>query len=823
MDNFGQLDTRLRIPDIWQQEAVALLLGGKDVVLHAPTGAGKTFLVELLAAKNKHGQIVHTVPTRALANDKASEWRDKGWRVGLVTGDVSIDPEAPLVVATLETQKSRFRQGEGPSIFVVDEYQMLGDDNRGVNYELAIATAPPSTQLLLLSGSVSNPEDVVSWLNRIGRSAELVSIERRPVPLDEVYLDSLPGNLPRSLKGFWPRLVAKALMADLGPILVFSPQRKGAERLARQLAGAIPVMDPLGLSSQQKKLSGSELARLLKNRVAYHHSGLSYQQRAGLVEPLAKAGQLRIVVSTTGLAAGVNFSMRSVIVTENSFTADYAQKEIRPDELLQMFGRAGRRGLDERGYALVAPDKPRLSEGRPLPVKRPGLLDWPNLIRAMDVALPDDSSRFSVAVKLVERLFQSEKMKVGVERSLEFPDAPCGLGVDADRARYAQCIHEEILNTSNEWQKAPTKSLVPLRNVRIRVGDSLGPFLEVGSAVAELKKGSLYRLKKGGGRVFGKRVTVGFRDKKQPGLWSLASWFRSRLSASLQGSLARRVDLEYLESLDKNTLSKVVGFGEVVAWRSNARRISLIVDMSSVEIEAACDVDGFGIVDPETRKSYAAECSACPMHPECEHTLSPRLSPAKAWSQLGLVSAQGVPTRRGRLFSFFQNGEGLAIAAALEEKTYSVDSIAQDLANLRAGFRFDDSGSYSHRLARACRIAYQDWSYDGYLKHGLPPQYGEGAAEVIAAFYVEKGKGRSLINDVLKPGDVQRVRLEWLSLLRQIRSAPDLKWQRWLELKGAVVAILESEEQAVDPRDLLELEPMQRHRVSHLLRFPRGF
>src|SRR5690606_37350038 len=99
--------------------------------------------------------------------------------------------------------------------------------DRGVNYELCVALAPPETQLLLLSGSVSNPGDVVDWLNRLGRDARLVSIDQRPVPLEEAHIDALSSNPPRSVTGFWPRMLAKALMADLGPVLVFSPQRKG--------------------------------------------------------------------------------------------------------------------------------------------------------------------------------------------------------------------------------------------------------------------------------------------------------------------------------------------------------------------------------------------------------------------------------------------------------------------------------------------------------------------------------------------------------------------------------------------------------------------
>src|SRR5215510_14268785 len=153
---------QVKVPDLWQQQAVAALRDGLDVVVHAPTGAGKTLIFELWSRQGKNrGQAIYTVPTRALANDKLAEWRARGWEVGIATGDLAENLDAPIIVATLETQKNRLIKGDGPALLVVDEYHMLADPDRGLNYELAMALAPPQTQLLLLSGSVANPQDVV--------------------------------------------------------------------------------------------------------------------------------------------------------------------------------------------------------------------------------------------------------------------------------------------------------------------------------------------------------------------------------------------------------------------------------------------------------------------------------------------------------------------------------------------------------------------------------------------------------------------------------------------------------------------------------------
>src|SRR5262245_38676333 len=200
--------SHVMVPDLWQQQAVTALREGKDVVVQAPTGSGKTLIFELWSKQGKNrGQAIYTVPTRALANDKLAEWRARGWDVGIATGDLAENLHAPILVATLETQKNRLIQGDGPALLVVDEYQMLRDPDRGLNYELGIALAPRETQLLLLSGSVANPQDVVKWLERLGRQGTLIRHEQRPVPLEEVRANNLNYHVPSEIRGYWPRLV----------------------------------------------------------------------------------------------------------------------------------------------------------------------------------------------------------------------------------------------------------------------------------------------------------------------------------------------------------------------------------------------------------------------------------------------------------------------------------------------------------------------------------------------------------------------------------------------------------------------------------------
>ena len=429
---------QLVLPDRWQAEAIQALRSGKDVIVDAPTGAGKTYVFERWAEQtNFSRRSLFTVPTRALANDKFAEWRARGWRAGITTGDVTVDPGAPLVVATLEAVQHRVTGGRdtGPEfrLLVVDEYQWLADPHRGSHYEGVIMSVARETQLLLLSGAVGNPEDVAAWLRRLGRDVVVVQTKLRPVPLEEVEADDLVHGLPRTIEGFWSRRVAGALREGLGPVLVFAPHRQDAERLARQFAREMPLPEPLTLTQEQEDLCGPSLAKLIKARVAYHHSGLTYAQRAGVIEPLAKAGQLRAVVATLGLSAGINFSLRSVMITAGSYHHGQLEHEIEPHELLQMAGRAGRRGLDETGYVLVSSSTPRLRRAAQMRLKRGAPLPWAFFLRQLRAG----ETAVGLAADLRQRFFTDEPLVLGLEQTSALaPGAlPCEQRTDTGRAR----------------------------------------------------------------------------------------------------------------------------------------------------------------------------------------------------------------------------------------------------------------------------------------------------------------------------------------------------------------------------------------------------
>jgi len=450
-DAFAGLQ-KLMLPDRWQALALSALRAGRDVVVDAPTGAGKTYIFERWAEQTSFSRrALFTVPTRALANDKYAEWRARDWDVGIMTGDLCVNPGAPIVVGTLEAVQGlilgaasaasagvigppgRDVRASAFQLLVVDEYHWLADAQRGNHYEGVLLAAPRTLQLLLLSGAVANPGEVAAWLRRLGRSVEVVQHLERPVPLEEVEVDDLVHGLPRSIEGFWSKRVAGALREGLGPVLVFAPHRADAERFARQFARELPLADALTLTPEQEQLCGPQLSKLLSRRVAYHHSGLSYAQRAGAIEPLAKAGQLRAVVATLGLSAGINFSLRSVLITAGGFRHDHLDHEIPPHDLLQMIGRAGRRGLDERGYVLVSTSTPRLRRAEPLRLKRATPLPWALFLRQ----LRRGRDAAELARTESTRFFAEERIPLGAEATADVPAAslPCGESTDTGRAR----------------------------------------------------------------------------------------------------------------------------------------------------------------------------------------------------------------------------------------------------------------------------------------------------------------------------------------------------------------------------------------------------
>jgi len=810
------------IPDLWQQEAVRHMVSGKDLVVHAPTGAGKTHIFELFVAHGMRRQAVFTVPTRALANDKLREWREKGWDVGICTGDVVENAGARILVATLETQRGFFLRGKGPHVLVIDEYQMLADPVRGVNYELALAMAPPGTQLLIMSGSVANPQDLVAWLNRLGRDAILLKHTQRSVPQEEVFIEQLKIKVPSRIRGFWPRIVTKALAANLGPLLIFAPHRSSAESLAKQLSRELPVEEYLMLSPEQQRIAGRSLARLLKNRIAYHHSGLSYLQRAGVIEPLAKAGQLRVVVATMGLALGINFSMRSVAVADTEYRVSHRIHRVRPDELLQMFGRAGRRGMDTCGYTLVVPEKPRVHMSSALKLQRVNQVDWPSLIGVMAAAYDQGHDPLVAARKLTERLFSEQMVSLGLERFIERKEKNRLLQPGLKDTLKNRTI-EEFKNIEGVWERKKAAVKAPLKKIMLHLDKDWIPALSVDKTLRVAGEGQVCLLRDGPEKLYGREIPLATwakeEDKKDI---VLTKWLRKKLAQLNKAQKKSRPSSRYwyydpFERIVLAQIPEMTGGGKLVEVADRNGTLYGRIDYSDAQVFASKDAQGNFLLGAPRRERVVEDIGSFAAHvQEQESGDMGGLSPTQAWFRLGLIDWEGRPTRRGRIFSFFNYGEGLAIAAVLEEPSYEISELVFDLANLRAGHRFGDFESFSSRLGNVCRATYGNATFEGYLDQGMPSDYGEGAAEVLVQFEAQNGEWSSA--EGLPLGDVERVRLEWISLLRHITLAPDLDWEPWRSLQAEAQKLLFSRETKQSVVEVPPLTPLQQQKIEHRLR-----
>jgi hypothetical protein len=607
----------------------------------------------------------------------------------------------------------------------------------------------------------------------------------------------------------------------------------------------VPVREPLRLTPAQETAAGKELTKLLRNRVAYHHSGLSYAARAGVVEALAKSGQLTVVVATMGLAAGINFSMRSVIVTDRRYFAANFEHQVEADELLQMFGRAGRRGLDEVGYALYTNDLPRLSDARPRQLKRAAQVDWPSLISVMHAAAEEirceksevrsekwdvtstksqvrdrrPENSFAAAVEVTRSLFSVQQVPLGVEHSLETGPRPCGLWVTDERARFVRRGVTEMLNSRDEWEPRPPAENVMLGRAFVRENDRWRRALTVPRMLGGVGTGNLCRLPDQ--KHYGRELPVA--TVVASGKAALAKWIRRELrpgkNAERRTSNAERpmrmlpLNREEFESEVRPLLPELVMPGTIVDWIMRGNLISVRLDYANVPVNAYIDSLGKALVNPPERENLPEVCRRCD---QLAHDRSVPIvnSPAYAWRYLGLVEPDGKPTTRGIIFSFFHGGEGLAIAAALEDETYPISDLVFDLANVRAGPRFSgEDAPMGGRLGILCQRLYRRADYPGYLTMGVPMQYGAGASEVVRELVADPRSKHKVIGELLRHGDIERALVEWRSLLHRIVTAPPYPLPRWNELKSAAGELMEK---TVSPTavDLAGLLPVQQRRVS---------
>jgi len=426
---------------------------------------------------------------------------------------------------------------------------------------------------------------------------------------------------------------------------------------------------------------------------------------------------------------------------------------------------------------------------------------------------------FAAAVELTHSLFSVQRVPLGVEHSLESGPRPCGLWVTDERARFVRRGMIEMLNSREQWEAKPAAESVTLGRAFVRENDRWRRALTVPRMLDGIGTGNICRLREQ--NRYGRELPVA--TVLASGKAALAKWLRKELKSgenvqrptsnvqrSMEDLAARHgtVTHEQFEAEIRPLLPDLVKPGTIVDWIMRGNLISLRLDYANVPVNAHIDSAGKTLIDPPERENLPDVCRICDQL-EHDKTVAIVNSPTYAWRRLGLVESDGAPTTRGIIFSFFHGGEGLAVAAALEDETYPIDELVFDLANIRAGPRFAGEDSpMGGRLGILCQRLYNRADYPGYLTMGVPMQYGAGASEVVRELVADPRSKHKLTNELLRQGDIERALVEWRSLLRHIVLAPAYPLSRWTELKAAAKELLDKTASPTSAFDLATLAPL---------------
>ncbi len=506
--------------DPFQIDACHALESGKGVLVAAPTGAGKTivgeFAVDLVI--NSGGKCFYTTPIKALSNQKYQELSSKYGenKIGLLTGDTSINSEAQIVVMTTEVLRNMIYSNSSTisdlKYVVMDEVHYLADKFRGAVWEEILIHLSEAVQVISLSATVSNAEEFGEWLQTVRGETEVIVSEIRPVPLYQHVLfgnrildlfgenqklnpelTRLERDTYRQIRGNWrdkpkgpkplmrSEIIEKLDREGLLPAITFIFSRNNCDAAVRQcLAAGIRLTNGeerkeirATISRNMKNLAEEDLvvigyyewADSLERGIAAHHAGLLPAFKV-TVEELFQRGLVKAVFATETLALGINMPARTVVLEKLSKWNGEAHVAISPGEYTQLTGRAGRRGIDIEGNAVIlwnndldSTSVGGLASTRTYPLKssfKPTYNMSINLISQFG----SDRARTSLESSLAQ--FQADKAVVGLAKQIRKNESArdelnkqisCHLG---DFSQYAS-MRGEIKNLETEGRRSRRK------------------------------------------------------------------------------------------------------------------------------------------------------------------------------------------------------------------------------------------------------------------------------------------------------------------------------------------------------------------------------
>ncbi len=395
--------------DEFQQDAIKAINSGNSIVLTAPTGSGKTVLGEFAIYRglSHENRVFYTTPLKALSNQKFRDFTNQfgEHNVGLLTGDISINRDAPVLVMTTEIFRNmlygEFEEIDDPLInleaVILDECHYMNDPQRGTVWEETIIHCPSNTQIIALSATISNATQLQNWINKVHGPTLLINSNIRPVPLEFIFCSAKgfhpllnkkgnginpnckvwrapKGQLKKSKSGriTQPKspplsfVITNLAERKMLPAIYFIFSRKGCDKAVASIkelslvnyAEASLIEQKLiqYIKNNQEGIKDKLHFEALKRGIASHHAGLLPAWKE-LVEELFQKGLLKVVFATETLAAGINMPARTTIISSLSKRTEDGHRILFSSEFLQMSGRAGRRGKDTQGYVVTVQNR----------------------------------------------------------------------------------------------------------------------------------------------------------------------------------------------------------------------------------------------------------------------------------------------------------------------------------------------------------------------------------------------------------------------------------------------------------------------------------
>ena len=390
--------------DPFQREAIRHLEAGRSVLVSAPTGVGKTLVADYLIERmyNERSRVIYTAPIKALSNQKFKEFKRLlgEENVGIITGDIAINPTAQILIMTTEIFSNMLHLSphalDGVSHVIFDEIHFIADEERGTVWEESIIFMPEQMRLLGLSATIPNAEELACWMQEIKEhDVAVVRHFQRVVPLRHfVYERSRGACTLKEMRKYkaqrdkamqeqeslaaGPRpgyrttthvdLVSFLTEQDKLPCLYFVFSRRQCEEKAEELAKSANYLTHSErhevLSYFDERIDGmniesmpsvKKMRRILSRGIAYHHAGLLPVLKE-IVEDLFEQRIIQVLYATETFAVGINFPVRAVCFDAvRKFNGiDFAP--MTAQEYFQMAGRAGRRGIDSEGYVYILVD-----------------------------------------------------------------------------------------------------------------------------------------------------------------------------------------------------------------------------------------------------------------------------------------------------------------------------------------------------------------------------------------------------------------------------------------------------------------------------------